>query len=398
LLDLPGDSHYSYYDDEGQRKTMNSKERIAKAMNREEPDFVPIMCQMSIGHMLLQTGFRPLELWFSKDVFGEALLKLRDIYLFDGILVSLHGHSSQWMQQILKIEKDKNQEVITWKNGDRTVFPPDDLPRHYPAHIVPKPSIEQVDPESIPENIDFIPVSQGLDFPIDPHHAYDIFHIIKEKVSDRFSIHGEVTSPFDYFLHLFGVKNAMMYLIENPLKSTEILQKYTRGITKIALDQAEIGVDAVKISSPYAGAGFISPEFYRKFVLPFESQIASAISYMGTHVYIHTCGAVNDRLEMMAESGVSGIECLDPPPIGNVRLDDAKERVGDKIFIKGNIDPINVLLQGSEEDVKRDAKRRIEVGKPGGGYILSTACSIAPYTKRENVQILIEAIEETGYY
>ncbi|MGD9346719.1 MAG: uroporphyrinogen decarboxylase family protein [Candidatus Aminicenantes bacterium] len=377
---------------------MSSKERMAKAMNMEEPDCVPIMCQMSIGHMLLQTGIRPLELWFSKEVFTETLLKLREIYLFDGILISLHGHSSQWMKQILKIEKDRNQEVITWKNGDRTAFPPDDLPRYYPANILPKPSIEDIEPESIPEEIDFIPVSQGLDFYIDPHHAYDVFHLVKEQVRDRFSIHGEVTSPFDYFLRLFGIKNAMMYLIENPLKSMEIMQKYAGGVTKIALDQAEIGVDAIKISSPYAGAGFISPEFYRRFVLPCESQIVKAVRDSGTHIYIHTCGAINDRLEMIAESGVSGLECLDPPPIGNVRLEEAKERVGHKIFIKGNIDPINVMLQGSAEDVKKDAVRKLEIAKPGGGYILSTACSIAPYTLRENIQILIEAVDDAGYY
>ena len=302
------------------------------------------------------------------------------------------------MEQILKIEKEKNQEIITWKDGSRTEFPPDDLPRHYPANIVPSLLIENVDPDAIDESVDFIPVSQDLYFSIDPGHSYDIFYLIKEKAGDRFSIHGEVTSPFDYFLYLFGVKNAMMSLIESPVKAAEILQKFTRGITKRAVDQAEIGVDAIKISSPYAGAGFISPEFYRKFVLPFESQIASAVSYMGTHVYIHTCGAINDRLEMMAESGVSGIECLDPPPIGNVRLEEAKERIGQKVFIKGNIDPINVLLQGTLEDVKNDATNRINVGKPGGGYILSAACSIAPYTRRENIQVLFDIAEEAGQY
>ena len=377
---------------------MISKERLAKAMSLEEPDRVPVMCQMSIGHMLLQTGLRPLELWHSKEVFVEVLLKLRELYQFDGILISLHGHSSQWMQQILKIENEKNQEVITWKNGDRTMFPPDDLPRHYPVKVLAPPSIENVDPDSIPDNIDFIPVSQGLDFSIDPHHPYDIYYLIREKAGRLFSIHGEVTSPFDYFLHLFGVKNAMLSLIEAPVKSMEILQKFTQGVTKIAVDQAEIGVDAIKISSPYAGAGFISPEFYRSFVLPYESQVVKAVRDLGTHVYIHTCGAINDRLEMMAESGASGIECLDPPPLGNVRLEEAKERVGDKIFIKGNIDPMNVLLHGSVEDVKRDAAHRIEIGKAGGGYILSTACSIAPYTNRENIQVLTDIAEEVGQY
>lgn len=377
---------------------LSSRERMAKAMALEEPDCVPVMCQMSIGHMLLQTGFRPLELWFSKEVFAEALLKLRKIYRFDGILISLHGHSGHWMEQILKIEKEKNQEIITWKSGDRTVFPLDDLPRHYSTSNVLRSSIADIDPDSIPETIDFIPVSQGLEFSIDPHHPYDIFYLIKEKAGALISVHGEVTSPFDYYLHLFGVKNAMMSLIEKPVKAMEILQKFTRGVTKIAMDQAEIGLDAIKISSPYAGGGFISPEFYRRFVLPCESQVANAVHNLGTNIYIHTCGKINDRLEMMAESGASGIECLDPPPIGNVRLEEAKDRIGHKIFIKGNIDPINILLQGSLEDIKRDAAHRIEVGKPGGGYILSTACSIAPHTKRDSIQMLIDISEEFGQY
>jgi uroporphyrinogen decarboxylase len=101
---------------------------------------------------------------------------------------------------------------------------------------------------------------------------------------------------------------------------------------------------------------------------------------------------------MMVEAGVSGIECLDPPPLGDVRLDDAKRRVGDRIFIKGNIDPVNVLLLGTAETVKEDAGYRIEVGKPGGGFILSTACSIAPHTKKENVQVLAGVVDEKGKY
>jgi uroporphyrinogen decarboxylase len=154
------------------------------------------------------------------------------------------------------------------------------------------------------------------------------------------------------------------------------------------------GADAVKVSSPYAGSGFLSPGFYRKFVLPFESQIAGAVRAAGAHVYLHTCGDIHDRLEIMAGSGASGIECLDPPPLGRTDLADAKKRVGDKIFIKGNIDPVHTMLRGDPASVRRDALSRLAVGSPGGGYILSTACSIAPLTPRENVLVLREAVEE----
>lgn len=98
----------------------------------------------------------------------------------------------------------------------------------------------------------------------------------------------------------------------------------------------------------------------------------------------------------MADSGASGIECLDPPPLGRTDLADAKRRVGRKIFIKGNIDPVHTLLEGDPESVRQDALRRLAIGEPGGGYILSTACSIAPRTPPRNIRVLREAAEEAA--
>lgn len=367
-------------------------------MDLEKPDRVPVMCQMSIGHMLLQTGFSPVELWYSAEVFSEALLHLRGLYQFDGILISLHGHSPDWEKNIKRIEKKGNEEIVYWKNDDKTEFPKDDLPRHYPCQNPPHLSISDLKPEKIPKDLDYIPVSQGLNFYLDSDHKYDIFRIVHERAGAEYSIHGEVTSPFDYFLNLLGFKQALMDLLQNPLKCKEILQRFTDGVKRLAIEMTDQKIDAIKISSPYAGQGFISPEFYLQFVLPYESQIAQAVRSQGIHVYLHTCGAIGDRLEMMVESGISGLECLDPPPLGNVELADAKKRVGQKVFIKGNIDPVNTLLYGNEEAVRDDAEYRVRLGKPDGGYILSTACSIAPHTKKENIKILAQVVEEKGYY
>ena len=157
-------------------------------------------------------------------------------------------------------------------------------------------------------------------------------------------------------------------------------------------------MDAIKVSSPYAGSRFISPAFYRDFVQPFEARLAAAARKAGVPAYVHTCGAIHDRLEMMVEASFAGLECLDPPPLGNVELDDAKRRLAGRAFIKGNIDPVHVLLEGTPEAVRRDALARLGTGRPGGGYILSTACSIAPRTSRENVEVLASVVEEAGAY
>lgn len=377
---------------------MTPKERTAAAMAGTLPDRVPVMCQMSVGHMLLQTGIPPSRFWHSAAEFAEGLLAVRALYGFDGILVSLHGHPADWERRVASVARGPEGERIRWKSGDETFFPTDDLPVFRPAIPAARPEFARFDPESLPSRIGHIPVSQGLRFALDPEHLHDAVLDVLGRAGGEYSVHGEVTSPLDYVLDLFGFEQAMVGFLDDPGRAAAVLDRFTEGLVDLAAGLAACGVDAVKISSPFAGAGFLSKAFYRAFVLPYEGRIARAVEARGARAYIHTCGDIHDRLELMASSGASGIECLDPPPLGRVELGDAKRRVGGRIFIKGNVDPVHVLFEAGAEEVREDARRRIAAGKPGGRYILSTACSIAPRTPRRNVAVLVETAEEDGRY
>ena len=364
-------------------------------MNLGIPDRVPLMCQLSIGHMLLQLKSSPPEFWHDEDVFVRGLVTLREIYDFDGILVSLHGHDRAWKEGIQSRRQLSDGEEIVWKDGRRVLYLLYDLPQ--PMHEEePRPSLADVSVDTLPSTLEYIPVSQGLRFRIDPEHPSDVFHKVRGSVGPDYSLHGEITSPFDYFLDLLGHQEGLLGLLNEPDKSKEILRHYARLIKQLALKMCSEDIDAIKVSSPFAGAGFISPAFYKEFVLPFEQEIAQAVRKSGVHIYTHTCGAVSDRLELMFDAGVSGIECLDPPPLGNVELGDAKKRTKGRGFIKGNIDSVNILLNGTKEQILEDARRRIEVGREGGGFILSTACSVAPGVEREKLLLLREAVERWG--
>ena len=377
---------------------MTSRERVLLAMNFEYPDRVPVMCQMSIGHMLQQLkDISPVEFWFDAETFANGLIYLRELYQFDGILVSLHGHFKNWREIYNQREVQSDKEIV-YLNDRKLIFTNEDLP--FPEFYDERkyPSIDEIDISTLPAEIDYIPVSGGLHFKIDLNNKFEVFDLIYQKVGDEFSIHGEVTSPFDYLLDLLGYENALMSLIENPEKCKQILQHFTNGISTLASEMCDKQIDAIKISSPFAGAGFISPEFYKEFVLPYESQIISAIKSKGKFAYLHTCGAINDRLELMIESGTSGLECLDPRPLGDVDLADAKRRLGFKVFIKGNIDSVNTLLFGSPKSVIVDVIDIISIGKTNGGFILSTACSIAPKVPSENIKLLKDLVEKFGRY
>jgi uroporphyrinogen decarboxylase len=155
------------------------------------------------------------------------------------------------------------------------------------------------------------------------------------------------------------------------------------------------GADAVLVSSAYAGGGLISTRHYREFVLPFEARVIAGFKGRcpGTPVYTHTCGAIGDRLELLEETGTDGIDTLDPPPLGDVELAEAKRRVGGRLFLKGNVDPVGTVLRGTPDAVREDAAWRLAVGAPGGGYVLSTACSVPPGAPPPNVMQLRAAAD-----
>ncbi len=378
---------------------MTSRERVLTAMSLNKPDRIPLMCQFSIGSMMQQLKPSPAEFWYDGRLFSMGLVELCERFSFDGILVSLHGHSATWREGITtyrKLEEGKEELVFE----DRTeIHSWSDLPLVKFNFKTPKKGIDDIDPDTdIPSFIDYIPVSQDLYFRIDPLCPFDIFAYIRELTGERYSIHGEITSPFDYLLDMLGYEEGLISLIMNPEKCKLILDKFAKGIGDLAVKMCDCGIDAIKISSPFAGMGFISPEHYSEFVLPFERKIISRIKAKGIYSYIHTCGHIDDRLELMRDSGASGLECLDPEPVGNVDLSDAFSRIGDSMFIKGNIDSVNTLLYADDIKAYEDIKKIIETGKKGRGFILSTACSIAPKVPASRIELLYKMILENGYY
>ena len=129
---------------------------------------------------------------------------------------------------------------------------------------------------------------------------------------------------------------------------------------------------------------------YEGFVVPYEDKVFRAIREHGLKSYVHTCGAIGDRLDLMRETCVDGIDTLDPPTLGTVHLEDAKSKYGERFFFKGNLDAVNEMLGADDETFEQAVKQRIRIGKPGGGYILSSACSVAPHVKPDMLKRLAE--------
>jgi hypothetical protein len=381
-------------------------------MKMKPTDRVPVMCQLSIGHYFLFSGLDPVDIWFTSEGFAEALIRLREKYSFDGVLINLPGRDPEYKKFIDHIEKNSNEVIVFWKNGNYTVLPKDDNPHYYQNDGSRYfPEFDEIDPDNLfyvePWDLTDItyPFTWGFEQeprPFNnffPEYHFDTIRIVKKKIGDQFSIHSEIFSPWSQFLELLNYESALMAIMDNPDKAKTCLERLTEGAIDLGKRQAKEGVDAVLISSAFAGGGLISREQYKEFVLPYEKKIAHELKKdSGIPVYTHTCGSIGDRLDLMMETGTDGIDTLDPPPLGTVDLKEAKAQLSGKVFIKGNIDPVNTLLNSDLTGIEKDVETRIRIGKPGGGFILSTACSVAPHTEPEKIELLHKLAEKFGKY
>ena len=392
---------------------MTSRQRVRTAMELGVPDRVPVFCQLAIGHYFLHATPSPCDVWFRSEGFADALVELQRRYRFDGILVNLPGRDPEVDRHVERVEEECGETVVRWRDGSRTRIPRDDNPHWFgPGGEHAHPDFHALDPDDLwyvePWDVTGItcPFRWGFEaearppgdfFP--PWHL-DTIRSVLVKTGGEVSVHGEVFSPFSQLLDLLGYEQALLALMDDPGKARICLERLTGGAVELACAQAAAGVDAVLISSAFAGDGFISPRHYRDFVLPHEGRLVAEVRrrHPEVKVYTHTCGGIGDRLELMLETGTQGIDTLDPPPLGTVELEDAVRVLRGKAFIKGNVDPVHTLLHGDEARVREAVLHRLRVAGPGGGYILSSACSVAPGVRPAHLELMAALAEEHGRF
>ena len=76
-------------------------------------------------------------------------------------------------------------------------------------------------------------------------------------------------------------------------------------------------------------------------------------------------------------------------------VQEVKERVGDRMCLMGNVNPLEVGVRGTPEEVKEATHDALEHGAADGkGMILSVGGGTSPGMPRENILAMLEALEE----
>lgn len=202
------------------------------------------------------------------------------------------------------------------------------------------------------------------------------------------------------------VNNASMVIDHNELYMLfmtdpayfEKLMKYcterTLDFTKAFIDA---GADVMLVGGNVPG-GFLGAEVYEQFILSHEKNYIDFIQNQGCPAVYHNCGEILSLVNSYKKLGAKVIEPFSPVPLGDTNLKEAVDIVQGDYVIIGGVDQVNVIQNGTLEQVEKATKETMEAGKQNGPFIIQSADFLEYNTPVENVEMFVKTALENAKY
>jgi uroporphyrinogen decarboxylase len=201
------------------------------------------------------------------------------------------------------------------------------------------------------------------------------------------------------YWYLMDLETLCYMLVDDP----ELIHGMTDAFVKWVLECAQQvvdlgGVDCFSISDDWGGthALLMSPAHLREFFIPPFRRIVQGLKSLGLPVIMHNDGRIWDVLDDLVDTGIDGFHPVERA--AGMDLAKVKHDYAGRLCPIGNVNNKSTMSVGTPEEVEAEVRECIEIGAPGGGYILSTDHSIHDGMPLENVMAYLEAARKYGRY
>jgi uroporphyrinogen decarboxylase len=217
--------------------------------------------------------------------------------------------------------------------------------------------------------------------------------ILIEEIGDEVGISATVTGPFTSASSIYKIDSMLRDMRRNP-EGLHKLLRFVTDSTKFIIDTFVAHGAGLSFADPVASGTIIHREQYREFVKPYTTELMEYMHSKGKAISYHICGQTIKIVEDMADCKAD-ILSLD----NLVDLKKAKELVGDRVCLVGNVDPVGMITLASPAEIDRAAAAcfRNTYDNPKG-YMLASGCDIPAEAPFENVDAFMNAARKYGKY
>jgi len=233
---------------------------------------------------------------------------------------------------------------------------------------------------------------------IDPYkdgrlrYYLEAMKIVQERVKGQVGVGNTVGGPFTTAAFLLGTEKFLKELARNPEGIHQLMEISTESTLRFIDAVLDLGISP-GIADPIASCTLISPKMYREFVKPYTTRCQNRIiERAGSGSVMHICGRTQKIWGDMVETGITALSLDNGDDIGELR-----KAYGDKVTVVGNVDPVGVIMQGTQEDIYEAVRICVEKAKGSpNGFILASGCDIPIGTDPRNVQAFIDGARIYG--
>ena len=203
--------------------------------------------------------------------------------------------------------------------------------------------------------------------------------LLKKEYGDQAAIIGKTMGPWTLAYHVFGVEPFLLMTIDDPKMTMECMHKLKEISVLFGQAQIDAGADALTFPD-HATGDLVSGEYYRKFLLEIHQEM---VDRLDVPLILHICGNTLDRMDYIAQNNMAmfHFDSQNDPAA-------AKNIVGDRIGLVGNINnPVTLYSKGPEE-VRSEVYRCLDAGID----MIAPECAIPLATKPENLKEIPRAV------
>ena len=195
--------------------------------------------------------------------------------------------------------------------------------------------------------------------------------------------------------NLWGFAGMMTLIASRPDLVRRACGRYLTGVLRQVTEAAALGARAIWIEECLTD--MISPAAFASLNAPVVRQLVEGIAAEGMKSIYYYCGDPGGKWEHILAIGADALALEESKKGFTIDIAEVAERVRGRCTLLGNLDAIDLLEKGSDEDLRREIERQIEAGRRNGSrFVMSLGSPVTPGTTAERVRRYCDLVHELG--
>ena len=314
--------------------SMTRRERLTAIFEHRTPDRPAVkLWRAGRDDRLLHPDYAPVR---------DAARELTDLMVDFGAPFDLY--CGRHRDRHVSVHEEPTDSPV-WVDVVRTVQTPEGMLRSvFTRSTQNQPGYEKVYLLKDPDDI-----RKLLSLPYDPFEFDpETYRAADRRVGDA----GIVLFGLDHAMYglqrLVGSENFAMWSFEAEPIMLEAMATFAERIRDHARAILDSGLRPIFgwVGPELAIPPLMSVEHFRRYVFEIDQPLVDLLHHAGSRVWVHCHGRMSPVIELFADMGVDVLNPVEPPPMGDVTLDEAFAMVEDRMALEGNIETHDLMTAG----------------------------------------------------